>query len=730
MAGQHNINVGLNVQFNTENSKQLSQLNSTLAEANRSQIAANERIDKLLKEIGKSTGVVTTEIVKETRATRDATASMNAWSAANVKIKSVLYQNVGVLRNLGEMVSKTITVWVPWTRILTALEQTAEFLKKCKDALIDFAVEEARFKPTFLDKIKVPQKTINDIDKLNKALGFFWTFKQANDPENKPVEEQLKEAKNALGQLLTISNEAEANLPRLDSEIASAEKEVRRLQKALYDLVSQEGDPRALEKVFQLDLYSVAKNITQTIKQVIGEPEIQKELDKAVDHLYSKIQERQLLKIETEADFTTNAFRIALQEKIARLQKEVDAKGDGRNPKKKVEEYKTIYGDLSWFIEQWEESTLIKEKNWLTDLEKWRRDAYRRRDKDAKTQWEKQKSEWLIKETFINKYVENAKKQFEEVAKIQQGVQAKYGDYETKKGGAAYLESEAKKKAALLTRDYLDVDLKNTTEAEKKKIANMEKELTEALERTSDQAWNTLQQKLAEYQKVFDEQEDVLKRPDLNTDQQLRAWTIQNEMRDKSKEAWKEYYDFLSEHAEELGLKEKEIADERAKQWADQFRFIDKDKAYWKGTKKAMDAVIEATTELGASEKVVHAISNYAKGIEASVDAINIGADGLHLFAAGDIKGGIAMEAAALAKANAAAAYFKNAIQLGGKGGSAPNLSSMSYTGGGEKERNITINMAFEGTAGAIIGPLADAFNQQASVPGGVRLNSNVIRRR
>ena len=723
MSGHHNINVGLNVQFNADNTGALKDLNSTLEAANKTQIEQNKQINELLKAIGQSTQGTTTEIVKETRATRDATASMNAWAGSLVQVKSLMYQNIGTFRNLGEMAIKSITSLNPYLKIADVFVQMTEKLSEFITRFKEFTALDKDFNPTIWEKLQPPKDMITDVDTFIDHFKEEFGLLDAVDlilPE-----ERKNKLKKELTDMIETTKMAMPETARLASQLDADWRFFDEMQKQ--KLADEQGGWLKKLAKDSKEWKDVEGYVTrENIKGYLLQKEAAGELLSVEQEMLYIMRQAKIEAGKFEQPFS-DAFLEKLREYM-KLRKELD-KGSGRGKKTKPEEYKNIYGDLSWFIEQWEESTLIKEKNWLTDLEKWRRDAYRRRDKDAKTQWEKQKSEWLIKETFINKYVENAKKQFEEVAKIQQGVQAKYGDYETKKGGAAYLESEAKKKAALLTRDYLDIDIKNITSEEKKKIQGMEKELTDALKRDSDQAWSTLQQKLSEYQKVFNEQDEVLKRPDLNQDQQYRAWTIQNEMRAKSQEAWKEYYDYLKERSDERAEDEKKLAEARAEAWSNQFKWIDKDKAYWKGTKKAMEGVIEATNELGVSEKIVHAISNTSKGLEASADAIECNATALKLYALHDIPGGIAMHAAALAKAAAAAAYFKNAIQLGGSGGSTPAIGTGQIVGSENRERNITINMAFEGTAGAIVGPLADAFNQQASVPGGVRLNSNLIRR-
>ena len=164
MSGHHNINVGLNVQFNADNTGALKDLNSTLEAANKTQIEQNKQINELLKAIGQSTQGTTTEIVKETRATRDATASMNAWAGSLVQVKSLMYQNIGTFRNLGEMAIKSITSLNPYLKIADVFVQMTEKLSEFITRFKEFTALDKDFNPTIWEKLQPPKDMITDVD--------------------------------------------------------------------------------------------------------------------------------------------------------------------------------------------------------------------------------------------------------------------------------------------------------------------------------------------------------------------------------------------------------------------------------------------------------------------------------------------------------------------------------------------------------------------------------------
>jgi hypothetical protein len=729
--GKYQIDAALNIAVSSEAQSAVSDLGALIKQQSDAQIQQNKLIAQVLKEV---TSARKQDIVvqkEETVRTRDNTKQMNLLAAASYKLRSTLYNQVGVIRNLGAMITKTLTVLVPWYNMImmvyNAIKDFGTYL-----GWINPEVEELNETLKDISDIKIPDfnkmlfpagvaQPLSDLKQIVKEFGSFY---QTEDIVKILPENELKVYDDQLKQFNERYAEAYHNVAQIGTKYDDLNKKVT--------ILNQQVDEEKLRESELLKIFEGNIHMQQLIKE---------ETEGRVSLIKEELlpAERELVTVGLEYQQMVDLLGPKGKELLLELQyykKNLEAitgsgkKGkDKKDPAKKTAEefIKDQIDDLKVFLEYYQKSLIPETQAWYEKILQAGEDMKRQIGKYIHTDIGRAYAMDMIAAGTENALNKALKVRREEYDKLLEKVFPKEDTYLKERTKALEKPLEYIRDKTNREMGYNLMPLAHISDEDKAKI---EKQIQENVDWYQDRMATISQERakkletLANRRKEF-EAFDIAGLGISPEERLAQLKQFQDEELQIKLDALNEEERVKEEYAE----RDKKRREAEVTAFGNIFRLIDKNSLAWKQSDDAMNTMISALDMLGISGKKVFAMQNYAKGIEASVDAINCQADALIQFGLGDVKGGLALQAAAIAKGVAAVAYFKNSTEMGGKGGTAPSVGTSQVVGSDNKERNITINMAFEGTAGAIIGPLADAFNQQASVPGGVRLNSNLIRR-
>lgn len=720
--GKYQIDAALNIAVSSEAQSAVSDLGALIKQQSDAQIQQNKLIAQVLKEVTdarkKDVVVQKEEVVR----TRDNTKQMNALAAAAYKLRSGLYNNIGVIRNLGEMVTKTLTVWLPWYNmimmVVDAVKQGSEWLGIAKtevDNLNDSMSKTGKIEPPDWSKWKPDVKlqyTTDDVKTLQKKWGPYYTKEQE---QSIPVEEELRTANEELDNI----KQTQEGIDKKSSAIVLKLIQYKQEYTELNDLLTQHNE----QLVDGIEVYDEEERNWEDIEKRV------KELKPLITDL-QRDAEKFSKSLQPDIDYWRQYFQYLADNYQAILsgsgykKKEKDTKTPG---KKAAEDFiKREEDDFRVFIEYFEKSAAPNQGKWYQQIFAALDDIQKQIPKYIHTDIGREFARSWILDGFDNYWNKAIEERRTEYKKMLDKVFPPEDTY--LKDRLAALEKPLK-----YIKDKTDHEMgfnwMPLTHISSEDKANIEKQIQENADWYQDRMATISQERAKKLENLESRRKEfeAFDVAGLGISPEERLAQLQK-FQDEELQIKLDALNEEERVKQEYANRDKNRRKAEVEAFGNMFRIIDKNSEAWKKSDEAMNTMITAVDTLGFSEKKVFALQNYAKGIEASVDAINCQADAIIKFGLGDIKGGIALQAAAVSKGMAAYAYFKNSMEMGGKGGSAPSVGTAAVTGTDVKERDITINMAFEGTAGAIIRPLADAFNQQATVPGGVRLNSRLVR--
>lgn len=758
--GKYQVEAALKVAVASEATESVNSLGNLIKQQNQAQIDQNKLIAKVLKEVTEARKHDKTEIVQVERKQRDVTAGMNDYTAAIVKAKGAIYDTTGVVRNLGESIAKGLTFWAPWLGWINMaidafkwLSNQLETTNAWTNALYASMDRLSNVKPPDMSKFASGVQALNNAmlsySEGVKKFGPFVSWEEFSQPDPGIQKNQI------VGWLENLAKNAvtaQKMLPDLKRQLAENTISMKGVDEELEKYLKEQKQAEDLYNLSNERFTEIRKGarwVIDPVEQLYGfiydrfvRPELEERITEAMTNANNKLADKkklmdvrrnlaqEILQAEIDSsDYVEDIYK-ELQFELAQIPEE-DGSGKGKGKGKGGAgsgDYikKNLYPNLDYFWENWYAADGEIRKTWLEKLQEQREKDLRKADEIfLKSPAAGAVAKALVEDTYRKnreKGLAEAWDRFHELNDVwEQEIRRAEG---LKDQQAKALDMGSLK---YRTYDRFSPDLSNLDPKKKKELADYAAKLADTLNKDVEKAWGERNSALDRINKEIEQlremdltglgpsdREKILERVRSLEEEKLK---IRQEYFDKRRQA---------EEKHEQGLEELHVKEVTA--FGDQFRIIDKESEAWKKSDEAMNTMVTAIDTLGFSEKKVFALQNYAKGIEASVDAINCQADAIIKFGLGDIKGGIALQAAAVAKGIAAYSYFKNSMEMGGKGGSAPSVGTAAVTGTDVKERDITINMAFEGTAGAIIRPLADAFNQQATVPGGVRLNSRLVR--